>query len=198
MREWRASLTRGDGRDDGDGDDDVPRALAQRRGRKRRREVVRQEQRRQRDDDEVVEEERPAGREAGEVVERAPGERRGAAGLGDRGRALRVRERDDEEEEAGREQDDRRQAERLRRDDPEREVDRGADLVVRGREERRRVEDALEAADLTRHRLRSSCSRPTPSATKSAPRTKPTRPPPLIAVITSNARPMTTKTTEKT
>ena len=58
-------------------------------------EVVRQEERRERDHDQVVEEEHPAGQEAGEVVERVADEGRRAAGLRDRRRALRVRERDD-------------------------------------------------------------------------------------------------------
>ena len=110
----------------------------------RRAEVVRQEERRERDHDQVVEEERPAGQEAGEVVEGATDEGGGAAGLRDRGRALGVRERDDQEERA----DDRehlgRQAERVQGDDPEREVDRGGDLAVGDREERGRVEDPLE------------------------------------------------------
>ena len=45
-----------------------------------------------------------------------------------------------------REEHDRREAERVRGDDPEREVDRRGDLAVGDREERRSVEDALEAA----------------------------------------------------
>ena len=61
-------------------------------------EVVRHEERRQRDHDHVVEEERPAGQEAERVVERAAHEGRCAAGLGERGGALRVGERDQEEE----------------------------------------------------------------------------------------------------
>ena len=80
-------------------DDDVPRRVAERVDVERGADVVRQEQRRQRDHDQVVEEERPAGDEADEVVEGTSRERLGAARLGDRGGALRVRERDDEEDE---------------------------------------------------------------------------------------------------
>ena len=91
-----------------------------------------------------------------------------------------------EEDEARDEQDDGRQPERVRGDDPEREVDRGADLAVRDREQRRRVEHALEAADLAPAILaarpvpavRSSWIRATPSATNRPPSTKPTTPPP--------------------
>ena len=75
-------------------------------------EVVRDEQRGQRDHDQVVEEQRPTRDEPDEVVERPPREGLRAAGLGHRGRALGVRERDDEEEQAGEGEDDGRQAER--------------------------------------------------------------------------------------
>ena len=111
-------------------------------------EVVRQEERRERDHDQVVEEEHPAGEEAEQVVERTPDEGRRAARLGDRCRPLRVREGDEQEEDAGAEQDDGSQAERVGRDDSEREVERGRDLAVRDREERGRVEDSLEARSL--------------------------------------------------
>ena len=67
---------------------------------------MRHEERRERDHDQVVEEEHPAGEEAGEVVERDADERRGAARLADRRRPLRVRERDDEEEQADDAEDD--------------------------------------------------------------------------------------------
>ena len=71
-------------RDHGDqraADDGIPWRLAERRLTERGREVVRDEERGERHDDEEVEEEHPAGDEAGEVVERAPHERRSAAGL---------------------------------------------------------------------------------------------------------------------
>ena len=142
---------RHDRRDREHRDGRVPRALAQRVDPERGAEVVRHEQRRQRDHDHVVEEERPAGDEAGEVVERLPDEGGGAAGLADRGRALDVRERDDHEVDAGAEQHRRREAERVDRDDAEREVDRRRDLPVRDREERGRVDHPLEPRQLARH-----------------------------------------------
>jgi hypothetical protein len=112
---------------------------------------VRDEQRRERDHDQVVEEERPSRDEAGEVVEGDPDERGGAAGLADRGRPLGVRQGDEQEQRADDEQDDRREAERVQGDDPEREVDRGRDLAVCDREERGGVEDALQPWQLARH-----------------------------------------------
>ena len=134
--------------------DQVPRVAAERVDLEGACHVVRQEQRRERDHDQVVEEERPAGEEAGEVVERAADEGRCAARLRNRGRALCVRERDDEEESADQGQHLGREAERVQRDDPEREVDRGGDLAVRDREERGRVEHPLETRDLARHAVR--------------------------------------------
>ena len=113
--------------------------------------VVRQEQRRECDHDQVVEEESPAGDEAPEVVEGNPDEGRSAPGLADRRGSLRIRERDDQEEQTGREQDRRREPEGVQRDDPEREVDRGGDLPVRDREEGGRIEDPLEPGQLARH-----------------------------------------------
>ena len=112
--------------------------------------VVRREQAGERDDDQVVEEQHPAGDEAERVVERAPDERGCAAGLRDRGRSLRVRRGDDEEEGADDQQDDRCQPERVERDDAEREVQRGPDLAVGHRRERGRPEGALQA-QLPRH-----------------------------------------------
>ncbi len=117
----------------------------------RQPEVVRQEERRERDHDQVVEEERPAGEEAREVVERD---------------AVKVAappvspiavvpsaydRRHDEEEQADDRQHHRREPERVQRDDPEREVERGGDLAVRDGGERRRVEHALEPRQLARH-----------------------------------------------
>ena len=113
--------------------------------------VVRQEERGQGDDDQVVEEQNPARDEAPEVVERDADERRGAARLADRGRSLSVRERDDEEEEAGREQHRRREPERAQGDDSEREVDRGGDLPVGDREQCGSVENPLQPRELPCH-----------------------------------------------
>src|ERR687887_332464 len=140
--------------DHADRDDEVPRMMRERADLEGRAEVVRQEEGRERDHDQVVEEQRPAGQEAGEVVERAPDEGRGAARLRDRGGALGVRERDDEEEGADEREHLRCEAERVQGDDSERDVDRGGDLAVRDREQRRRVEDPLESGDLARHGLR--------------------------------------------
>ena len=84
-----------------------------------------------------------------------PGEARGAAGLGEAHRSLCVRERRRGEDDAGDEEDERRQAEREGRGDAERVVDRGADVPVDGGEESGRPEDALEAMLFTappRHR----------------------------------------------
>src|SRR4029079_7290099 len=97
---------------------------------------------------------RPAGQEAGQVVERPADEGRRAAGLRDRSRALRVRERDNQEESADQRQHLGREPERVQRDDPERDVDRRGDLAVRHREERGRVEHPLETRDLARHAVR--------------------------------------------
>ena len=132
-------------------DDGVPRLVAERGRGDRLRDVVRHEERGQRHHDQEVEEERPARHEAGEVVERPPNERRGAAGLRKRRGALGVRQRHHEEEDAGQEQHERREAQRLGGDDPERDVERRRDLAVRHREERGRVEHPLEAAELAGH-----------------------------------------------
>ena len=134
---------------------------------------MRQEERRQRDHDQVVEEKRPARDEADEVVERPPRERLGAARLGDRGRPFRVRERDEEEDDAREEQDERRQPERGRGDDPERDVDRGArsrrtrSRRAPGRRGRARSRGPC-GPSAARRFAASSWMRATPSATNSA------------------------------
>src|SRR6266540_4709322 len=120
------------------------------------RDVVRHEQGREGDDDQVVEEEDPAGDEAPEVVEGDADERRGAARFEDSCRPFRLGERDDQEEGADDEQHGRGEAERVQRDDPQGEVDRGGDLAVRDREERRGVQDPLKARQLARHARRLS------------------------------------------
>ena len=135
-------------------DDPVPGARLEALHGERGPEVVRQEERGERGDDQIVEEERPACDEAGEVVEGAPDEGRRAAGLPQLRRSLGVRQRDDEEDDAREEQDVRREAERLRGDDPEREVDRAGDLAVRDAEQVRRAEPALKPRKLSRHEMR--------------------------------------------
>ena len=147
----RTSRTIATADDHEDGDDDVPRVAIERADAQRAGQVVRQEERRQGDHDHVVEEERPAGDEACKVVRSAPDEGRRATGLGQRRSSLGVRERDDQEEHADSEQDDRREAERVGGDDAEREVDRRGDLAVGDREERARVELARESGELAGH-----------------------------------------------
>ena len=108
------------------------------------REVVRDEERRDGDRDDVVEHLRPRRPERDELVEGVPREARRAAGLGVADGALGVGRRRAREDEARDQEDERRQPEREDGGDAERVVDRGADVAVRGREERRRPEDALE------------------------------------------------------
>ena len=141
-------------RDRGDhdtADDHVARTLRDRVHADREAEVVREEERRERDHDQVVEEERPTGHEPGQVVERDADEGRGAARLSDRRRPLGVRHRHDEEEHADDREDERREPERMQRDDAEREVERGRHLAVRDGGERRRVQHALQPRQLAGH-----------------------------------------------
>ena len=112
---------------------------------------MRDEERRERDHDQVVEEEHPAGHESGEIVVGLANERRGAARLRQSGGRLGVGEGDDEEEDADAEQHERREADGVQRDDPEREVDRRGDLAVGDREEGARVELAAKPRKLPRH-----------------------------------------------
>ena len=139
-------------------DDSVPRRFAQRRLADRAGEVVRNEERGERHDDEEVEEENPARGEARKVVERTSHERRSAAGLRKGRRPFRVRERDEDEDAAGDQKNEGCQAERRRRDDAERDVERRGDLPVCDREEGGSVEDTLEAAELTGHRASARAS----------------------------------------
>ena len=135
---------RGDGEDDSDPHEDVGRALRQCFPADRMAQVVRDEERCERDHDQVVEEDRPAGEEAQLVVERPPDERRGPTGLRKRRGSLGVRESDDQEQSAHPEQDPGREAERLERDDTEREEERGRDLSESDRGQRGSLEDALQ------------------------------------------------------
>ena len=127
--------------------------------------VVRHEERRDRDRDDVVEHLAPGGEEGPELVERVARERRRAARLGVHRRRLGVRRGGAEEDHAGDDEDDRRQAERERGDEPERVVDRRADVAVGGREERVDPEHALQSVEPAfSHPRRES----TPETTRSA------------------------------
>ena len=129
--------------DHGRADDDVPRVVLERLPEDR--EVVRDEERRDGDRDHVVQELRPGGAEADELVEGVAREARGAAGLRVADGAFGVRQRGGGEDQAGDDEDERRQAEREDGGDAERVVDRRADVAVGGGEERGRTEDAVEA-----------------------------------------------------
>ena len=142
-----------DGGDEQAADDRIPRGLSERGLADRAGEVVRREDRGERHDDEEVEEEHPAGDESGQIVERATHEGRRAAGLRQCRRPLRVRERDENEDRTGDEENERREAERGRCDDPERDIERRRDLPVCDREERRSVEDTFEPSKLASHYL---------------------------------------------
>ena len=112
---------------------------------------MRDEEGGERHHDEEVEEEHPAGHEAGQIVERTSNEGRSTSRLRQGGRAFCIGQRYEHEDAARDEQDERRQAERRAGHDAERDVQRGRDLAVRDREERRRVEHPLEAPELARH-----------------------------------------------
>ncbi len=137
--------------DDDDADDDVPGVVREAFPADRMAEVVRDEEPRQSHHDQVVEEERPTGDEPERIVERAADEGCRAAGLGNRGRALRVREGHEQEQEADHEQHPRREPQGEEGDDAESEVERGGDLPVGDRCQRRDIEDALEDWELSRH-----------------------------------------------
>ena len=117
----------------------------------REAEVVRDEERRERDHDQVVEEEHPAREKARQVVEGDAHEGGGPSRLADRGRSLRIRERDDQEEQPDESEDNGREAERVQRDHAEREVDGGRDLAVRDRGDRGSVEPSLHLRQLACH-----------------------------------------------
>src|SRR5262249_47965311 len=92
---------------------------------------------------------------ADDLVERVTGEARGAARLREAHGPFGVARGRGGEDEAGDDEDDRRQAERVGGGQPKRVVDRRADVAVGGREEGRRAEHALEslllAASPARH-----------------------------------------------
>ena len=133
-------------RDENDDDDrtahDVPRVGVERLPEDR--EVVRDEEGGDRDGDHVDEHLRPRGREGHQLVERVPGEAGGAARLREAHSALAVRRSRAGKDEARHDEDEGRQPKSEDRGEAERVVDRRADVAVRGGEERRRPEDALE------------------------------------------------------
>ena len=92
----------------------------------------------------VVQELDPADDESDRLVERAPGEARAAAGVGQGGGSLGVVERGGDEDEAGQDERHRREAESEGGRDAERVVDARADVAVAGGEERARAERAGE------------------------------------------------------
>src|SRR6185436_15357603 len=163
--------------------------------------------RRQGGDDQVVDQDRPAGDEGDQLVEGVAGEARGAAPLAQHRAPLDVAERSQHEEQAGGEEDQRRQAEAAIGDDAEREVDRETDRGIDGDEETGDAESAvqqrLEAGallflGLAQRRLPSQ-SRAAPMATKRMPSRTPIEngPPPLARVSARIATPRPTKTKER-
>ena len=98
--------------------------------------VVGHEERGDRDRDRVVEHLRPCREERPELVEGVPRKARGTASLGEHRRRLGIRSGGEVEDPPCDQKYDRRQTERIRRDQPERVVDRGADVPVCGREQR--------------------------------------------------------------
>ncbi len=109
--------------------------------------VVRDEERRDGDRHRVVQHLGPGGEEGPELVEGVAGEGRRPARLRVHGRGLGVGGRGQVEDEAGDDEHHRREAEREGGDEPERVVDRRADVPVGGREERVDAQDALEAVE---------------------------------------------------
>ena len=193
------------------GDADLPAGLGEVGGD--RLQVVRDRDRRQGGDDQVVDQDRPAGDEGDQLVEGVAGEARGAAALAEHRPALDVAERGQHEEQAGGEEDQRRQAEAAVGDDAEREVDREADRRVDGDEEPGDAEAALQQAAPTRrgcaapagsgcaHRVRVRRSRAARRRPRGRRRRAGCRPRagrrPLARVLTRITRPRTMKTSEK-
>ena len=97
--------------------------------------VMGHEERGDRDREDVVEAQRPAREEGDELVEGVARKRGGPASLGEHRGALGVGLGRQREQAAGEDEHQRREPERVRRDEPERVVDRGADVSVGGREQ---------------------------------------------------------------
>ena len=114
--------------------DDVARVVGQRGPE--RAQVVRHEEGRDRDREDVVERQRPARQERDDLVEGVAGEARGAPGLREHRGALGIGLRGQREQPAGEHEHHRREPERVGGDEPERVVDRRADVAVGGGEER--------------------------------------------------------------
>ena len=91
-----------------------------RQGRPEHAQVARDEGGRERREGDQREAHRPAGEEARKLVEGVPGERRRSARLGEHRHPLGVADRDGREDQAGREQGDRGEAEAVDRDQAER------------------------------------------------------------------------------
>ncbi len=127
-------FSHGEQRDDDQAAEDVVGVVLERAESGERAEVVRHEERRDRDREDVVEAQRPAGEERDDVVEGVARERGGAARFGEHRGALGVRFGGQREQTAGEHEHQRREPERVRGDEAERVVDRGADVAVGGRE----------------------------------------------------------------
>src|SRR5205823_6286008 len=132
-----------EGDDDHDAADDVPGVLTKRAPEDGQ--VVRHEERRDGDRDDVIEHLRPRGRERDELVKGMACEARRAARFREPDGSLRIRRRCGGEDQAADDEDERCESERDSRHEPERVVDRGADVPVRGGEEGRRAEHPLES-----------------------------------------------------
>ena len=130
-----------------DAEDDVRRAVPQGVDADDAPEVVRHEERRDGDRDDVVEHLAPCGEERPELVERMAGEARRAARLGVHRGRLGVGGGRHVEEEAGDDEDHRRQAEREAGDQAQRVVDRRTDVSVGRREQGVGAEDSLEPVE---------------------------------------------------
>ncbi len=141
-----ADVQPGQQRDHDQAPEDVVRVVLERAEAGERAQVVRHEERRDRDREDVVEAQRPAGEERDDVVEGVARERGGAARFGEHRGALGVRFRGQREQPAGEHEDQRRQPERVRGDEPERVVDRGADVAVGGREHPRDPDRLAQSA----------------------------------------------------
>ena len=115
--------------------EDVVRVVLERAQAGERAQVVRDEERRDRDREDVVEAQRPAGEERDDVVEGVARERRGPARFGEHRGALGVGFCGQREQPPGEQENQRRKPQRVRGNEPQRVVDRGADVAVGGREQ---------------------------------------------------------------